>query len=44
MDANSWLRAGEGVELTYYHENYGEDDSVAVIEAVINHAQLPPMK
>lgn len=34
-DANRWLHAGEGVSLTYYHHNYGDDDSVALIESVL---------
>lgn len=32
LDADSWVKASEGVHLEYYHyHGYGEDDSVRVI-------------
>jgi len=31
LDADSWLQAGEGVPLEYYHGGYGDEDSVEVI-------------
>ena len=34
-DAQSWVKAGEGVNLWYYHENYGDNDSVNVIQEVV---------
>ena len=34
LDADSWVQTGEGVVLEYYHEGFGDDDSVAVIEGL----------
>jgi hypothetical protein len=35
-DANSWLRAGEGVDLLYYYEpSYREEESRDIIAPLI---------